>query len=70
MPVYVAGLAHDATFPEPSRHSNPAIVPLSVPAHRNVTRSDGVLPPFAIDLPRPATAPLIAVCGAVSTVQL
>jgi hypothetical protein len=27
---------------------------LSLPEHRNVTLSEGVLPPFATDLPRPS----------------
>src|SRR5262245_14175533 len=69
-PVYVTGLVHEVKLPSSSRHSNPATMPLSVPANLNVILSDGVLPPFAIDLPRPSTVLLIAVSGAASTVQV
>lgn len=70
MPVYVTGLVHEVKVPASSRHSNPATVPLSAPENRNVTLSDGVLPPFVSDLPRPSTAPLRVVSGAVSIVQV
>src|SRR5438093_3974716 len=59
--AYVTGLMHEVKAAPSSRHSNRATVPLSVPANRNVTLSEGVLSPFVSDLPRPSTAPLIVV---------
>jgi hypothetical protein len=54
---YVTGLVHEVNPAVSSPHSNRATVPLSVPVKRNVTLSEGVLPPFVSDLPRPSTAP-------------
>jgi hypothetical protein len=64
---YVAGLAHEVKLPESRRHSKRAIVPLSVPVKRKVIVLDVVVPPLAVDLPRPSIAAVIAVSGGLSS---
>src|SRR5438034_3603151 len=68
--VYVSGLAHEVKYPASRRHSNPATTPLSVPVNRSVIVLEVVLPPFAIDLPRPSTADGTGVSGGASTVHV
>ena len=50
-----------------SRHSNPVTVPLSVPENVKLIEADWVVPPLAMEFPRPSIAPVIVVSGGVFT---